>query len=78
MIDEIKKIREEFDNIDNEIIILLKRRKELSKEIAIVKNKNNIATIDEKRKMEKIESWGEFSEVYLKIHSLSVNYQKEK
>lgn len=74
----IKYIRDEFDNIDNEIIGLLKKRKELSNHIGLIKKKFDIQTIDEKRKNDKIKSWGEFSEVYIQIHRLSVNYQNKQ
>lgn len=47
--------REAIDAIDNELMDILIRRMELSKQIAQYKNENNLPTRDRKRELEMIE-----------------------
>lgn len=48
----LEDLRKEIDECDNEIIRLLKRRMEISREIGVVKKENNLPLYDEKREQE--------------------------
>lgn len=50
--DILEKLREQIDNIDNEIMILIKRRLQTSKKVAEYKFKNEMEVFDEQREME--------------------------
>ncbi len=69
--DDLKKMREMIDSIDDEIINLLIKRYDLSKEIGIYKKDNNIQVLDLKREHEILDKARHVSEeiyyVFLKI-----------
>jgi chorismate mutase-like protein len=46
---EIQNFRKKFDNLDTQILNLLNKRNQLSKEIGEYKNKNNLSVQDKKR-----------------------------
>ena len=45
----LEDLRKEIDECDNEIIRLLKKRMEISRDIGIIKKENNLPIYDEKR-----------------------------
>ena len=49
---DIKKYREEIDQIDKDIANLFSKRMEVVKQIAIFKNENNLPIFDENREQE--------------------------
>ena len=65
-------LRYEFDNIDNQIISLLDKRKALSKEMGIVKKAYDLSITDPIRKSQVMSKWGAYKNVYEEIHSQSV------
>lgn len=84
---DLLEIREEINNIDDQIITLWKKRMALSLQIAEYKKENNLPVLDEKREKELLdrisnlagEELGAYSrELYEKIMSISRLYQEEK
>lgn len=69
--DDLKKMREQIDSIDSELMDLLKRRYDLSKEIGIYKKQQNIQVLDLKREHEILDKARAISEeiyhVFFKI-----------
>ncbi len=69
--DDLKKMRSTIDSIDNQIIDLLLKRYDLSKEIGMYKKENNIQVLDLKREHEILDKARHVSEeiyyVFLKI-----------
>ena len=53
--DELKKYRDEIDNIDKQITELFEKRMDISKEIAKCKKENNIGILNAKRGEEVIQ-----------------------
>ena len=53
--DELKKYRDEIDNIDKQITELFENRMDISKEIAKCKKENNIGILNAKREEEVIQ-----------------------
>ena len=53
--DELKKYRDEIDNIDKQITELFEKRMDISKEIAKCKKENNIGILNAKREEEVIQ-----------------------
>lgn len=49
MKDELKKLREQIDSIDDEIVHLLSRRMDLVKEVGKLKKEHNVEPLDVKR-----------------------------
>jgi chorismate mutase len=85
--DELKKLREEIDRIDNEIVNLFAKRFNVTREIAQVKKKINAQPLDEKRWKEMIEQRQKLAKelglddnfvnmVYTLIHAESIDIQK--
>lgn len=53
--DELKKYRDEIDNIDKQITELFEKRMDISKEIAKCKKENNMGILNAKREEEVIQ-----------------------
>ncbi|OFI06080.1 T-protein [Clostridium acetireducens DSM 10703] len=58
--EDISKLREEIDSIDEEIVKLLEKRMEISLKIGKCKKQNNINVLDKSREKEIIKSRVEF------------------
>ena len=83
---DLSQIRDQINNIDNQIIELWKKRMALSLLVAEYKKENDLPILDEKREKELLERIGslageelnEYSrELYEKIMSISRDYQRE-
>ena len=71
MIDErILELRQKIDNIDEEIIHLLKKRMEVSKNVGLLKAELHIPVEDKKREKEIIHRLGELANGNLKEEQL--------
>lgn len=84
---EIDNLRKQIDELDKWILILLKKRFDLSDKIGIVKNKINSSIVDEKRWNIVLENVKKISQeikldpkisldIYDKIHELSCKRQQ--
>lgn len=80
-------IREQINNIDDQIIALWKERMALSLQVAEYKKEHNLPILDEQREKELLdrisnlagEELGDYSrDLYEKIMSISRSYQQEK
>ncbi|MDP3918390.1 MAG: chorismate mutase [Nanoarchaeota archaeon] len=85
---ELKKVRENLDNIDQEIVLLLAKRLSLVKELAQYKAENNISMKDPDREKEILLKTSELGEkhnlrkeyvqdIFKRIIEESHNIQKE-
>lgn len=61
-IKQLNDLRKNIDTIDSEIIHLLCKRFEISKNIGLIKKENNIKILDSNREEEVKKSWGSLSE----------------
>ena len=84
---DLLEIREQIDNIDDQIIALWKERMALSLQVAEYKKEHNLPILDEQREKELLdrisnlagEELGDYSrDLYEKIMSISRLYQEEK
>ncbi len=84
---DLSKIREQINSIDDQIIALWKERMALSLQVAEYKKENNLPVLDEQREKEVLDRIGNLAgeeldaysrELYEKIMSISRDYQEEK
>ena len=84
---DLLEIREQINNIDDQIIALWKERMALSLQVAEYKKEHNLPILDEQREKELLdrisnlagEELGDYSrDLYEKIMSISRLYQEEK
>lgn len=84
---DLLEIREQINNIDDQIIALWKERMALSLQVAEYKKEHNLPILDEQREKELLDSisnlageeLGDYSrDLYEKIMSISRLYQEEK
>lgn len=84
----LEKLRNQIDQIDGQIIILLQKRFDFVKNIGMIKKEKNLPILDEKRKEEmlaikksfakKINISGKFiAKIFSIIHDYSLKIQKE-
>lgn len=69
--------RTTIDNIDNQIIELLKYRLKCSENIGLIKKKNLSSFFDEKRYAKVLEKYADFKDIYKAIHKQSIQTQKK-
>lgn len=84
---DLLEIREQINNIDDQLVELWKERMALSLEIAEYKRENNLPIFDEQREKELLERIGGLAgeelneyarELYQKIMSISRSYQEKE
>ena len=84
---DLLEIREQINNIDDQLVELWKERMALSWEIAEYKRENNLPIFDEQREKELLERIGDLAgeelneyarELYQKIMSISRSYQEKE
>ena len=84
---DLLEIREQINNIDDQIIALWKERMALSLQVAEYKKEHNLPILDEQREKELLDRISNFAgeeleeysrDLYAKIMSISRSYQQEK
>ena len=85
--DELKKYRDEIDNIDKEIVELFEKRMEVVLNVAKYKMENDLAILDSGREEEVINKNKQYlknkeleeylNEFYIKLMDLSKDYQNQ-
>lgn len=76
----LAELRKEIDAIDEEIVSLLEKRMNISKEIKKVKIRENISVLDsgrEKEILDKIESRSNYGELIAEIYKTIMRLSKE-
>lgn len=56
MNDDLKKLRQQIDTADDELLQILARRVDIVRQVGLLKKANNMASLDEKRWRELLES----------------------
>lgn len=69
-------LRKEIDNCDNAIIMLLKKRMEISKKIGMVKMENGLHICDEKREQDLMEKLGNMANEVLSKEAINNIYME--
>ena len=59
---ELQELRDKIDTIDTQLLLMLAQRQRLVKEIAAVKQKQNLSIHDEQRERHLVQQWLEFGE----------------
>ncbi len=72
----LEDLRKEIDECDNEIIRLLKKRMEISRDIGIIKKENNLPIYDEKREQALIKKLEDMSNNVLSKEAIDNIYKE--
>lgn len=84
--EELLKVRDELDKLDNELVSLFKKRMSLSEEVARVKKEQNIPVLNQGREQQILDRLtegcdddmkGYIMELYTKIFDISRDHQKK-